>query len=197
MNKKPLTKKIISGKFKGKILKLPSLETTRSSKAIVLESFFNTIQFDIIDATFVELFSGSGSIGLEALSRGAKEIIFMEKDKNAIKILKQNILQTDPHATKLFEGDTFENISSVKKLLKKENKKAFFYIDPPFSYREGMEAIYDKMIDLIANLDEDIVTLIIIEHMSTLEVPDKIEKFRKSKTKKFGKTSLSYYKYEE
>ena len=69
---KPITKKIISGKFKNKVLKLPSKTTTRSSKAIVLESFFNTIQFDIIDATFVEVFSGSGSIGLEALSRGAK-----------------------------------------------------------------------------------------------------------------------------
>lgn len=197
MNKKPLTKKIIAGKYKGKTLKLPSLETTRSSKAIVLESFFNTIQFDIIDATFVELFSGSGSIGLEALSRGAKEIIFMEKDKNAVKILKQNILQTDPNATKVFEGDTFVNISSVKKLLKSANREAFFYIDPPFSYREGMEAIYDKMIDLIAKLDIDIVKLIIVEHMTALEIPASIENFTKTKTKKFGKTSLSYYKYEE
>ena len=55
-----LTKKIISGKYKGKTLKLPSMSTTRSSKSIVLESFFNTIQFDVIDANFVELFSGSG-----------------------------------------------------------------------------------------------------------------------------------------
>jgi len=189
-----LTKKIIAGKYKGKVLKLPSLETTRSSKAIVVESFFNTIQFDVIDATFVELFSGSGSIGLEALSRGAKEILFMERDKNAIKTLKQNIAQTDPSATKVFEGDTFENISSVKKLLIAQNKKAFFYIDPPFSYREGMEEIYDKMIDLIENLNPEIVELIIVEHMSELKLPEKLSDFTNSKTKKFGKTSLTYYK---
>ena len=88
-NSKTLSKKIISGKFKGKVLKLPSKTTTRSSKSIVLESFFNTLQFDIVGATFVEVFSGSGSIGLEALSRGAEEIIFMEKDREALKVLKQ------------------------------------------------------------------------------------------------------------
>jgi len=69
MKSKPFTKKIVAGKFKNKVIKLPSKTTTRSSKSIVLESFFNTLQFDIIDANFVEVFSGSGSVGLEALSR--------------------------------------------------------------------------------------------------------------------------------
>jgi len=97
-----ITKKIVAGKFKNKVLKLPSKSTTRSSKAIVLESFFNTIQFEIIDAIFVELFSGSGSIGLEALSRGAKEIIFMERDREALKILRENIAQTDPSLCEVY-----------------------------------------------------------------------------------------------
>ena len=107
---KPITKKIISGKFKGVTLNLPSLITTRSSKTIVLESFYNTIQFEIIDANFVELFSGSGSIGLEALSRGAKSIYFMERDRNALKVLQSNIDKTDPSACNVFAGDTFSNI---------------------------------------------------------------------------------------
>jgi len=78
-NNTGLTKKIVAGKFKGKTLKLPSKETTRSSKMIVVESFFNTIQFDVIDSIVVEVFSGSGSIGLEALSRGAKKSYFYGK----------------------------------------------------------------------------------------------------------------------
>ena len=95
MAKKHLTKKIVAGKYKGKTIKLPPLSTTRSSKGIVLESFFNTIQFEIIDEIFVEVFSGSGSIGLEALSRGAKQVYFMEKNKEALKILKENIDDID------------------------------------------------------------------------------------------------------
>ncbi len=190
---KPITKKIISGKYKGKTLHLPSMNTTRSSKSIVLESFYNTIQFEIIDATFVELFSGSGSIGLEALSRGAKEIYFMERDRNALNVLRENIAQTDPSACKVYSGDTFSNIATVVKALQADDKEAYFYIDPPFSIREGHENIYDKMLDLIANLPTSVVKLIIIEHMTGLELAEDIGPYTRMKSKKFGKTSLSYY----
>jgi len=192
-NNDVLTKKIVAGRFKGKTLRLPSKDTTRSSKAIVLESFFNTIQFDVIDSILVEVFSGSGSIGLEALSRGAKKIIFMEKDRDAIKALRANIAQTDPSACEVVEGDSFANITQVKKRLEVLGESAFIYVDPPFSYREGMEEIYDKMLQLIASFPQELATLIIIEHMSTLELPESIGIFNRIKSKKFGKTSLTYY----
>ncbi|HEX5623954.1 MAG TPA: 16S rRNA (guanine(966)-N(2))-methyltransferase RsmD [Sulfuricurvum sp.] len=188
-----LIKRIVAGKYKGKALKLPSKETTRSSKMIVVESFFNTIQFDVIDSVVVEVFSGSGSIGLEALSRGAKRVIFMEKDRDAIKALRSNIAQTDPNACEVVEGDSFSNIAQVKKRLAQMGESAFIYVDPPFSYREGMEEIYDKTLALIASLPIDAVRLIVIEHMSGLELPDIIGEFKAIKSKRFGKTSLSYY----
>jgi 16S rRNA (guanine(966)-N(2))-methyltransferase RsmD len=192
MKNKNLTKKIISGKFKGRVLLLPSKTTTRSSKAIVLESFFNTIQFEIIDSLFVEVFAGSGSIGLEALSRGAKKIIFMEKDRDALRVLKNNIALTDTKACEVLSGDSFENIKEVIKILKNQNESAYIYIDPPFSIREGMEDIYENMIDLIKSLPKENVKLIIIEHMTALEIPKAIGAFKIKKTKKFGKTSLTY-----
>jgi len=192
-NSKKITKKIIAGKFKGKTLELPSKTTTRSSKAIVMESFYNTIQFDIIDANFVEVFSGSGSIGLEALSRGAKQIYFMERDRDALKVLKKNISLTDPDSCEVFGGDSFLNINTIIKMLKSKKEDAYFYIDPPFSIREGMEDIYDKTIDLIANLPKECVKLIVIEHMSGLELPENINGYELQKSKKFGNTSLSYF----
>ncbi|MEA3374203.1 MAG: 16S rRNA (guanine(966)-N(2))-methyltransferase RsmD [Campylobacterota bacterium] len=193
MKGKPLTKKIIAGTFKGKTLKLPSKVTTRSSKGIVLESFFNTLQYEIIDATFVELFSGSGSIGLEALSRGAEHLIFMEMDREAQKILKANIAQTDPARCEIVSGDSFVNISQVVAQLKRQGKEAYFYIDPPFSIREGHEDIYNKMIALITSLPDEVVKMIIVEHMTGLELADQLGIHTKIKSKKFGKTSLTYY----
>jgi len=192
-NSKKLTKKIISGKYKGKTLSLPSKTTTRSSKAIVLESFFNTLQFDIVDANFVEVFSGSGSIGLEALSRGAKKIYFMEKDKDALSTLKKNIALTDPSACEVFGGDSFTNINAIVSKLKKLDEEAYFYIDPPFSIREGMEDIYDKTMQLIASLPQNVVKLIIIEHMTGLEIQETLGDFSKTKSKKFGNTTLTYF----
>lgn len=192
-NNSTITKKIIAGKYKGKTLKLPSKETTRSSKGIVLESFFNTLQFDVIDSVLVEVFSGSGSIGLEALSRGAKKIIFMEKDRDAIRTLRENIAQTDPASCEILEGDSFSNMVQVKKRLTALGESAFFYVDPPFAYREGMEEIYDKTIAMIASLPLELAKLIILEHMSTLELPESIGHFNRIKSKRFGKTSLTYY----
>lgn len=186
------TKKIISGRFKGKSLSLPNKITTRSSKSIVLESFFNTLQFDIVNSTFVEVFSGSGSIGLEALSRGAKTVTFMEKDKEALKILKLNISLTDPSACEVVAGDSFDNIKLVIKKLQNSVSKAYFYIDPPFSIREGMEDIYDKTMLLISSLPKNVVCYVIIEHMSGLEIPDNVGSFHIVKSKKFGSTTLTY-----
>ena len=196
MKNRQLTKKIIAGKYKGKVLHLPSKTTTRSSKTIVLESFFNTLQFEIMDANFVEVFSGSGSIGLEALSRGAKKIYFMEKDRDAVKTLKANIAQTDPNACMVLSGDSFVNIDAVVSRLKKVKEDAYFYIDPPFSIREGMEDIYDKTLRLIENLPQECVKMIIIEHMSGLEIPEQIGLYNRQKSKKFGNTTLSYFKVE-
>ncbi len=193
MKNKPLSKKIISGKFKGKTILLPSKMTTRSSKSIVLESFFNTLQFDIIDATFVEVFSGSGSIGLEALSRGASRILFMEQDRDALKTLQKNIDITEPSSCEVFKGNSFETISQVISRLRTLDTKAYFYIDPPFSFREGMEEIYDNMIRLIKQLPHELVEMVIIEHMTGLELSETIGNYKKLKSKKFGKSSLSYY----
>ena len=192
MKNNQLSKKIIAGKYKGKKHLLPSKTTTRSSKSIVLESFFNTLQFDIIDANFVEVFSGSGSIGLEALSRGAKKIYFMEKDANALKTLKENIAQTDPNACEVFAGDSFSNIHTVVSKLKKSKEDAYFYIDPPFSIREGMEDIYEKTMRLIQELPALHVKMIIIEHMSGLDIPQKLGIYQVKKSKKFGNTTLTY-----
>ena len=190
---KPIAKKIVAGKYKGKVLKLPSKTTTRSSKGIVLESYFNTLQFEIVDATLVELFSGSGSIGLEALSRGAKRILFMERDRDALAVLRANISQTDPAACEVIAGDTFETIGQAVARLKQPGEKAYFFIDPPFSIREGHEDIYDRMITLIARLPRENVRLITVEHMTALELPDVLGPYVLQKRKKFGKTSLSYY----
>ncbi|HZF70168.1 RsmD family RNA methyltransferase, partial [Sulfuricurvum sp.] len=139
------------------------------------------------------VFSGSGSIGLEALSRGAKRVIFMEKDRDAIRTLRENIAQTDPSSCEVFEGDSFSTINQVKKRLSSLGESAFIYVDPPFAFREGMEEIYDKTIDMIASFPLEMATLIVIEHMSTLELPDAIGQFNRIKSKRFGKTSLTYY----
>jgi 16S rRNA (guanine(966)-N(2))-methyltransferase RsmD len=188
--KKILYKQIQAGKYKGKKIKLAPLSTTRSTKSILKESYFNTIQFDIVDAVFFEVFGGSGTMGLEAISRGAKEAYFIEIDKSAYKVLEENINTIEPTSCKSFLGDSFELYKDVLKLIK---EPAYIYFDPPFDIRENMQDIYEKTIKLIEDTPKEKVELIVIEHLSSRDFPKIIGEFKQIKKKKFGKSSLSYY----
>ena len=191
---KPTTK-IIAGKYKGKILELPSLDITRSSKARLKESLFNVLQFDIIDKIFIESFAGSGSIGLEAISRDAKRSYFVELNKNSYQILLKNCRAIDMQKCQTVQGDTFIQTPSILESLKNSNDEVILYVDPPFDYREGMDNIYEKSFVMIENIENENIFMIIIEHESSLELPAILGKFSLNKTKKFGKSSLSYYLY--
>ncbi|QKF73575.1 RNA methyltransferase, RsmD family [Aliarcobacter faecis] len=191
---KPTTK-IIAGAYKGKVLELPSLDVTRSSKAMLKESVFNVLQFDIIDKIFIESFAGSGSIGLEAISRGAKRAYFIELDKSSYSILLKNCKTVNIEKCQTIQGNAFVQTPLILDFLRNSKDEIVLYIDPPFDYRDGMEDIYDKSFRMIANLESNNIFKIIIEHESKLEVPQILGKFSLEKTRKFGKSSLSYYSY--
>ncbi len=184
---------IIAGDFKGKIIEIPNIFTTRSSKGILKESLFNTLQFDIIDKNFVEVFSGSGSIGLEALSRGASNCFFIEYNKIAYRVLQENIKRLNPSKCHHIFGDSFEKFETVLSMVKNSSQKTYFYFDPPFSSRDGMDDIYEKTIELIEKIDVNICMMVIVEHMSNLDMPESIGELEQVKRKKFGRSTMTYY----
>ena len=188
-----LTTRIIGGKYRGKKIALPSKSVTRSSKARLRESLFNTIQFDLIDKNFVEMFGGSGSVGLEAISRGAKRAWFIEFDPDAYRTLRSNCRLIDASKCDVRHGDAFEVLPQILKEIENEGEKAYIYIDPPFSIREGHTDIYERVIDTIARIDPGVVHMIVVEHMTKFDFPDRIGPFRRVKFKKFGKSALSFY----
>ena len=190
---KIFTTNIIAGDFKGKKIEIPDIFTTRSSKGIVKESFFNTIQFELIDKNFVEVLAGSGSVGLEAVSRGASNAYFMEYNKTAFKCLESNIKNIDPSRCSTFYGDSFENFENVYNIVKRDKTKTYFYFDPPFSTRDGMDDIYDKTIQLIESIEPEVCEMVAVEHMTNLDMPKSIGKLTLIKRKKFGRSSMSYY----
>ncbi|MEA3512355.1 MAG: 16S rRNA (guanine(966)-N(2))-methyltransferase RsmD [Campylobacterota bacterium] len=192
MKSKAVTK-IVGGKYKGRILDLPSLDATRSSKSILKESFFNVLQFDIIDTLFIEAFGGSGGIGLEALSRGAKHSYFCEIDKNSYRILQNNCEAIEPENCTTIYGDSFDKIPSLLEQLKSTNDEVILYLDPPFDFRDGMDDIYEKTFNIVRDITNKNVILVTFEHMTGLEMPESLGKFSQFKTKKFGKSSLTYY----
>lgn len=119
--------RIISGKARGTKLNTLAGEQTRPTLDRVKESIFNIIQNEIEDTIFVDLFSGSVAIGLEALSRGARKAILCDKSKEAIEIIKSNVEKTH-----LKEKAEIINTDFEKCLKDIKEKIDIIYIDPPY-----------------------------------------------------------------
>jgi len=185
--------RVIGGKYKGKKLRLPSSELTRSSKSILRESLFNTLQDEIRGKVFIEVFGGSGSVGIEALSRGAKRSIFFELEKNAYETLRWNLKEIKCEDCEVIFGDVFVKMPQYLSTMKIEKNEAIFYFDPPFNIRSNQETIYEKSIELAIISSTKSPFLIIFEHITKEPMPESIGEYGLIKTKKFGKSSLSYY----
>ena len=84
--------RITGGEFGGRNLKVPKSDAIRPTQDRVREALFNIIQCEIADADFLDLFAGSGAVGLEALSRGAKSVTFVERERRHLAVLKENVL---------------------------------------------------------------------------------------------------------
>ncbi len=135
--KKGLNMRIIAGKAKGTKLYTLEGENTRPTLDRVKESLFNIIQNEIQDCIFLDLFSGSGAIGLEAVSRGAKKAILCDKSKEACMIIKKNIEKT--HALEnieLYQADFKEVLKN-----KIHEKLDIVFLDPPYKTDFAIDAI--------------------------------------------------------
>lgn len=131
--------RVISGKARGK--KLKSLEgmNTRPTLDRVKEALFNIIQFDIENKVFLDLFAGSGAIGIEAISRGAKSVTFCDNSAEAIKIINTNIKETrSTQQARVINKDYKE---ALKYLAQNGEKFDIIYLDPPYKTEFANKAV--------------------------------------------------------
>lgn len=186
---------INAGKLKHLKLKYNSSEGTRPTKSIVRESCFNTIGSDIAGSVFIEAFGGCGSMGIEALSRGADFAVFYENNKYAYDILCQNLFLAKKRESTLRFHTFYANFfsQSLDKYIASSQRKSILYLDPPFCIRNGNSDIYQKCITKIQNLERYTLSLIIFEHWSEYNMPSIIGAYALLKVRQFGKSTLTYY----
>ena len=141
--------RIISGKFRGKKINLPNDKTTRPLRDLVKEALFNVIEhsnkinIDLTDSVILDLFSGSGSFGLEAISRGAKKCLFVENYPSAILSLDKNIKYLKcQENTQISKSDCFKFIEDLQK---DELKLDIIFLDPPYR-EERLNFIIEKIL---------------------------------------------------
>lgn len=180
--------RIISGTARGTKLYTLEGQTTRPTLDRVKESLFNIIQNEIPNSIFLDLFSGSGAIGLEAVSRGARKAILCDKSKDAIQIIKKNIEKT--HLSEKVELYNLDYETLLKNKVKE--KLDIVYIDPPydsdFVIKSIKHIIEQKLIDensvIIIETDDEQRILKDLENLE-IEVTD---------TRKYGRAALIFLK---
>lgn len=181
--------RIISGKARGTKLYTLDGTATRPTLDRVKESLFNIIQNDIEDSTVLDLFSGSGAIGLEFFSRGAKRAVLCDSSKDAIKIIKQNVQKT--HFEEKVEVYNMEFTKLVERL--QNQKFDIIYIDPPYA-TDFIKISLEKIIEYEL-VNEN--TKIIVETDDETRILNQIEKMDVEITdkRKYGRATIIFLKY--
>ncbi|WP_439021728.1 16S rRNA (guanine(966)-N(2))-methyltransferase RsmD [Bacillus thuringiensis] len=182
--------RVVSGKCKGHPLKAVPGNTTRPTTDKVKESIFNMIGPYFDGGTALDLFGGSGGLGIEAISRGIDKAIFVDRDSKAIKVIHQNLESCRiQEQAEVYRNDAER---AVKALIKREVSFDLILIDPP--YKE------QKIVSLISVMDQHGLLhsdgLIMAEHGNDVVLPDSIGGLAKVRAENYGITAISIYKYE-
>ncbi|MFR9071078.1 MAG: 16S rRNA (guanine(966)-N(2))-methyltransferase RsmD, partial [Paraclostridium sp.] len=160
--------RVISGKARGLKLNTPKNEDVRPTTDRVKESLFNIINGYIIDGEILDLFAGTGSLGIECLSRGANKCVFVDVSKTSIDIVKSNIKKA-----RVEDNAEILNIdykSAIDKVKNKTYKFDIIFMDPPYYENMFMDAL--KKIDESDILKDD--GIIVVEHDTKQEFPESI-----------------------
>lgn len=182
--------RVISGSARGLKLNTPANNDIRPTTDRVKESMFNIISPQVYDSIVLDLFSGSGALGIECISRGAKEAYFCDKSKESVKVLKSNIEKTRFNEKSHVMNEDYR--SAIRKLAAKGLTFDLIFVDPP--YYEGLFENVLKSIDDYGILSED--GIIVVEHDADIEMKDMGDLYV-YKEKKYGITMLTFYGLEE
>lgn len=129
--------RVVAGKYKGKNLMSPKDDSVRPTTTRIKETLFNMIQFDVKDAICLDLFSGSGAMGIECISRGAKKVTFVDKAKDSIELTKSNLKGIDGN----YEVFMTDFLTFLNKARLHDEKYDLIFLDPPYATTFAEEAI--------------------------------------------------------
>ena len=178
--------RVITGTARGRKLETLKGDDVRPTTDKIKESIFNIIQFNIEGRKFLDLFAGSGQMGIEALSRGAEKAVFVDKSKQAYNIIVKNL-----NYTKLNDNAQILNMDSISYLYQCNMKFDIAFLDPP--YRTGiLQEALKKIADIV-----NIGGVILCENPYEEEVPEYVGDFRIKKQYKYGKIKITVYSHKD
>ena len=178
--------RIITGTARGKRLVTPEgNDVVRPTPERVKEGLFSAIQFDIEGRRVLDLFAGSGQLGLEALSRGAQSVVFVDSSDISLNAVRKNIESTGLENAEVIKADYLSFTSACRKQFD------IAFLDPPYA-----AMLFEKAVDACAPLMSG-CGIIICEHPESVKLPQNINGFCSAKEYRYGKIAVTVYRREE
>jgi len=183
--------RIIAGQAKGRKLNSLKGRKTRPTSDRVKEALFSMLSSIVVNKEILDLFAGTGNLGLEALSRGAFKATFVDKDKSALNLLKSNIklLEFEERA-EIYLADAFK---ALKMFGKAKKKFDIVFIDPPYGENLYERIIISLLCDKVLNKE----SIVVIEHLSQLHLREKYNGLSIAKSRRYGNTCITIYTKED
>ncbi len=178
--------RVITGSARGKRLTTLEGDAVRPTPDRVKEALFSIVQFQIEGRRVLDLFAGSGQLGIEALSRGAKQAVFVDSGKRSIEVVLKNL-----ETTELMENAKVNNMDFASFLLQNRELFDLALLDPP--YRTGLLQRALPMVSAVMNTGGTIIC----EHPTDEELPEQAGDFVKANTYRYGKIMLTLYKHKD
>lgn len=185
--------RVVTGKYKGAVLQAPSGDKTRPTTDKVKEALFSIIQTEIYDAKVLDLFSGTGQIGIEALSRGASEVICVDKAGQACAVIKSNFaklhLEENNEPIKLIKGSCEQVLINLG-----EEKKKFdiIFMDPPYRMAQKQAEVLSDIIKRYDMLSDD--GFVILEHASDDDLNTDVINMKLERSCSYGLCVLTFFR---
>jgi 16S rRNA (guanine(966)-N(2))-methyltransferase RsmD len=176
--------RIIAGELKGRRLTTPKDDKIRPTSDKVKEAIFSMIADTYYEGVVIDLFAGTGNLGIEAISRGARRCYFGDKSRTSLVLIKENIAHCKVQDKAVVIAGDYEMV------LKRISEKAqIIFLDPP--YKDGLMIDCIELIDQLNLLTED--GYIIAEHSLREKLPEQIGNLEMIKEKRYGKIAVSIY----
>lgn len=177
--------RVITGKARGVQLKTPEGMLTRPTADKVKEALFSIILFEIPGATVLDLFGGTGQLGIEALSRGANSAVFVDAREDACKLIRENLKRTRLEAqARVLRSDYLAYLEHCRETFD------IIFLDPPYA-----EVFLENSLNCITEIDIlHSGGIIVAERPLGKELPWEIEGYTRSRDYKYGKTLLTIYR---
>ena len=177
--------RVITGSARGISLKTPDGMQTRPTADRVKEALFSIIQFDVPCARVLDLFGGTGQLGIEALSRGAKSAVFVDQREDACMLIRENLRRTRLEASgRVVRSDYLEYLRRCRE------QYDIILLDPPYA-----EVFLENALKCITEIDNlQSGGIIVAERPLGKELPWDFEGYTRSRDYKYGKTLLTIYR---